>query len=374
MRKTAAEFFAGIGLVRLGIEQAGFEVVFANDIEPTKHALYAANFDAAHFVLGDVRQIKGHKMPDVDLATASFPCTDLSLAGWRKGLNGEQSSTFWQFARILKEMAERRPRVIMLENVASLATSARGQDLHSVIQQLNRLGYCCDLLQLDARWWVPQSRRRVFIVGCTDLPAYSNGGEAARIRPPWVANFLATHSELRMMSFPIASPPEENTTLADVVEKLSRRDLRWWDDLRLQRFVAELSGTQTARLRSLVEAPDVSWRTAYRRTRSGRPMWEIRADTISGCLRTARGGSSRQALVEAGRGDVRVRWMTPREYARLMGAPDYNFGAVTENQALFGFGDAVCVPTVAWLARNYLAPLCSGKLTVSLGATTCASE
>lgn len=357
MRKTAAEFFAGIGLVRLAIEEAGFDVVFANDIEPTKYALYAANFDASHFVLGDVRHVKGDEVPSVDLATASFPCTDLSLAGWRKGLNGEHSSMFWEFGRVLEEMADRRPQVVMLENVASLASSGRGRDLGCVIEELNRLGYWCDLVQLDARWWVPQSRARLFVVGSMDRPATSKEPEPSRIRPPWVRNFVAEHPELRMMSRPIPPPPDGRTTLASVVESLSAGDPRWWDSLRLDRFLTALSPSQTGRLRDLVESSDVSWRTAYRRTRCGRPMWEIRPDAISGCLRTARGGSSRQALVEAGCGEVRVRWMTPREYARLMGAPNYRLDKVTENQALFGLGDAVCVLAVEWLARNYLAPL-----------------
>jgi DNA (cytosine-5)-methyltransferase 1 len=52
--------------------------------------------------------------------------------------------------------------------------------------------------------------------------------------------------------------------------------------------------------------------------------------------------------------------MTPREYARLQGAPEYRLDAATDNQALFGFGDAVCVPVVAWIAREYLRPLIRG--------------
>ena len=86
-------------------------------------------------------------------------------------------------------------------------------------------------------------------------------------------------------------------------------------------------------------------------------MWEIRSDAIAGCLRTARGGSSKQAVVEAGQGVVRVRWMTAREYARLQGAPDFVLSGVSESQAMFGFGDAVCVPAVRWLVANYIVPL-----------------
>jgi len=119
--------------------------------------------------------------------------------------------------------------------------------------------------------------------------------------------------------------------------------------------VESLSPIQTERLNELRAGSGPTWRTAYRRTRNGVAEWEIRADGIAGCLRTARGGSSKQALVEAGDGDVRVRWMTPREYARLMGAPDFKLAA-RRNQALFGFGDAVCVPVIAWLCEHYVAP------------------
>ena len=88
----------------------------------------------------------------------------------------------------------------------------------------------------------------------------------------------------------------------------------------------------------------------------------MRPDDIAGCLRTARGGSSKQAVVRAGRGKVQVRWMTGREYARLMGAGDYDLRAARTSQALFGFGDAVCVPAVGWLSEHYLLPLVRGAM------------
>ena len=87
------------------------------------------------------------------------------------------------------------------------------------------------------------------------------------------------------------------------------------------------------------------------------PVWEVRADEIAGCLRTARGGSSKQALVEAGQGDLRIRWMTPVEYAHLQGAHGYILEPVSPNQALFSLGDAVCVPVISWIATHYLLPV-----------------
>lgn len=352
-RPRAAEFFAGIGLVRRALEDAGFAVVFANDIEAKKRDMYAANFDAADFVCGDVRDVRGSLVPDIELATASFPCTDLSLAGNRAGLAGVQSSMFWEFARVLEEMGERRPGVVLLENVPSFATSHGGADLRGALAKLNELGYSCDLLVLDARRFVPQSRPRLFIVGTAHPQDDDNW--ASDLRPAWVRDFASRNPELALHARSLKLPPMAVPTLADVVERLAPDDPRWWSFERVGRFEDSLSPIQTDRLARLRSSRRLAWASAYRRTRYGRAVWEIREDLISGCLRTARGGSSRQAIVQGGRGEFRVRWMTPREYARLQGAPDYKLeDSVTVNQALFGFGDAVCVPAVAWIARNYL--------------------
>lgn len=127
--------------------------------------MYVGHFGPRDFVLGDIRDLHGSDLPGVALATASFPCTDLSLAGNRKGLKGEQSGMFWEYARILREMKGRRSFAIMLENVPSFASSHGGRDLYLAIRCLNRLGYWCDILVIDARRFVPQSRPRLFIVG-----------------------------------------------------------------------------------------------------------------------------------------------------------------------------------------------------------------
>ena len=83
----------------------------------------------------------------------------------------------------------------------------------------------------------------------------------------------------------------------------------------------------------------------------------MRADDIAGCLRTARGGSSKQAVVVMGQGKIKVRWMTSKEYARLMGADWYDITGIKDSQVHYGFGDAVAVPAVSWLARHALGPL-----------------
>lgn len=354
-----AEFFAGAGLVRKALEPCGGRVVFANDIEPFKQRLYAANFDASDFRLGDVRDVKGRSIPDIDVATASFPCTDLSLAGKRAGFDGEQSSMFWEFARVIREMKRRRPKAVLLENVPSFASSKSGRDLEDAIRELNELGYVCDLVVLDARFFVPQSRPRLFIVGSRKrLPGTVNPTEslvmADPLRPDWALRFMASHPDLQFQVFPLPVPPTDRAELSAVVERLPSSHEAWWTPERVVNFVEPLSPIQSRRLEELRSSSVTRWATAYRRTRNGRAVWEIRADGISGCLRTARGGSSKQALVQAGKGRLSVRWMTPTEYARLQGAEDLNLDAVSPNQALFALGDAVCVPAVRWIADTYV--------------------
>ena len=356
----AAEFFAGIGLARLGLRAAGVEVVWANDVDPDKAAMYAGHFGdtSAHFELGDIGAVIGAQLPELDLAWASFPCTDLSLAGNRDGLSGRQSGAFWEFTRVLDEMGARRPRVVAVENVVGLATSHRGADLASAIRDLNRIGYSVDALTIDARRFVPQSRPRLFLVGAMDPPADA-ADPVSELRPEWLQGPYRD-SSLRTHRAELPNPPELLPGgFGDIVQT---EGVQWWDQGHRQRFLDSLSDVQAERLNVLRGQRRVSYRTAYRRTRNGVAVWEIRPDDIAGCLRTARGGSSKQAVVKAGRGEVEVRWMTPLEYARLQGAGDFNIDGVRPSQAVSGFGDAVCVPVVAWLTEHYLAPLIKGEL------------
>jgi DNA (cytosine-5)-methyltransferase 1 len=368
-RPSVLEFFAGIGLARMGLEQSGFAVAWANDYEADKKAMYEAQFgtqDAEHYALGDIADVTAEQLPSgAQLAWASSPCTDLSLAGNRAGFAGSQSGTFWHFTRLMDEMGEdHRPEVIVLENVVGLATSHGGDDLAAAIREFNRLGYSVDVLALDARRWVPQSRPRLFLVGAQNPPADSPE-QNSELRPDYL-QWVFGDKTLRTHRADLPAPPSPMTDgLDDVVERMSATDERWWDSERTAAFVRSLSPVQRERVDQLTRSDTATYRTAYRRTRNGVAVWEVRADAVSGCLRTARGGSSKQAVVKlggTGRKKIQVRWMTPREYAALMGAPDYELSGARTNQALFGFGDAVAVPAVAWLGENYLRPLLNGKM------------
>jgi len=361
----------------MGLEKAGFHIAWANDYEPDKKAMYTAQFndpvDDHAFALGDIGNVRASELPrDAALAWASSPCTDLSLAGGRAGLAGTESGTFWHFVRLLAELQDNRPAVVVLENVTGLATSHGGDDLAAAIRAFNELGYSVDVLSIDARRFVPQSRPRLFLVGAQNPPV-DDAEPNSELRPDWLQWVYGDESLITHRAKIPAPPAPLTAGLSALVEDVPLDDDRWWDVERTEAFVASLSPTQRDRVSQLRRTPGVKYRTAYRRTRNGAAVWEVRPDDISGCLRTARGGSSKQAVVRLGSKRLKVRWMTPREYARLMGAEDYDLGAARTNQALFGFGDAVAVPVVEWLAKNYLMPLARGEMETMPGAREAAT-
>lgn len=356
--KTVAEFFAGIGLMRMGLERAGWQVAFANDIDEDKCRMYRDHFgESKEFVLGDVHELDASDIPDVALATASFPCNDLSLAGARRGLAGEHSSAFWGFIEALTKMGRRRPPMVLLENVTGFLTSNDGNDFKDALLALNQLGYAVDALIVDASRFVPQSRQRLFVVG-TKSPVVSALNDTPKFyesdcRPPALADFIMWNADINWRIRPLPPLPSGKLRLPDIVEELSPNSAMWWSRERAEYLLRQMSPKHRAQAEEMIRGGSTSYGTVFRRVRNEKSMAELRVDGIAGCLRTPRGGSGRQILFAAGRGRFAVRLLTPRECARLMGADDFAVN-VPLNQALFGFGDAVCVPVVEWIARNYL--------------------
>lgn len=357
---TCAEYFAGIGLVRLGLEQVGWKVVFANDWAHSKFEMYSAYFKDAskHYRIQDIFSVCHADIPNTLLATASFPCIDLSLAGNFKGISGQHSSAFWGFTQILENQAN-KPRLLMLENVTGWLTSNAGQDFRITIRELNRLGYACDVYAINAAHFVPQSRPRIFVIGVHTSHANQNmlifTRRSSSLKTQALEKAIAANHDLRWNFVEVPPLPEKvKTDLSYLVENISDGDDRWWLDDDVQRHLNMMSPVNLDYLKELQDLPYHSYCTMYRRVREGKQRAELRKDGIAGCLRTATGGSSRQMLVRVGQGTIRMRLMTPREYARLQGVPDnYPIPSPT-NQALTGFGDAVCVPVIAWVAENIL--------------------
>lgn len=350
-----AEFFAGIGLVREALEPLGWECVFANDIAEEKAVMYRARFGGEHLVVGDINDLTLDDLPgNLDLLTASFPCIDLSLAGNRRGLAGEHSSVIWPFLDLAAALIEQRqpPKALLLENVTGFLTSHGGRDLADVCQRIAELGYALDLTVVNAQWFTPQSRPRLFVPAVRRdlaLNLLPPTDQVTRLRNTAVRRFQAEHRGLPFVEFPLPEPPQRaEQSLVDVLDAIPPDDESWWTDEQVGAIIAAMREPHAVRVDELRSGQRDGVATMFRRVRQRRTVGEVRSDRIAGCLRTPQGGSSVQFLVDCRSGRPRIRPLSGREYARLQGADHFPI-PVGRRQAQMGFGDAVCVPAVRWL-------------------------
>ena len=364
------EFFCGGGMAREGLGPQ-WRCLFANDIDRKKAETYSLNWGPEHLLCADVSDLTTADLPGyADLAWASFPCQDLSLAGSGAGLDGERSGTFWPFWRLmLKLRAESRaPAIIALENVCGTLTSHDGKDFETICRTFVDVGYRFGALVVDAALFVPQSRPRLLAVAVAEeatLPdAIMNecAEEVFHTRSLRSA-FEKLPSALKdqWIWWKLPAPPGRRRGFSDVFED-DPADVAWHARTQTRRLLQMMSSVNRAKVRSAQRSGKRVIGTIYKRTRRdahGRKAQraEVRFDNVAGCLRTPAGGSSRQlVLVVEGR-RVRSRLMSSRETARLMGLPDDYALPENYNEAYHLTGDGVAVPVVRFLAKHVIEPV-----------------
>lgn len=363
VKLVAAEYFAGIGLVRMGLEVCGWKIAYANDFAEKKFEMYRDFFpNEHHYEIKDIFDVNPKAIPFTTLATCSFPCIDLSLAGNRNGIiNGKHSSAFWGFINILKEQGDLAPSIVMVENVPGWLSSNKGDDFRVTVKALNDLGYSCDVFMLNALRFTPQSRMRVFLIGVRVDNQNDNSKLLSRsksLMPDSLRRSILANYDLKWFYNDLPEPPPlRKQGLREIIEEVPNDDKRWWTKEEVERHLAMMETSHFQRVKALSSSDNFSYRTFYRRRRNGTLRAEVRNDELAGCLRTAVGGSGKQFIIQAGKDQIRMRAMTPREYARLQGVPDTYSIKVNGVQALTGFGDAVCVPVITWIGKNVLNPL-----------------
>jgi DNA (cytosine-5)-methyltransferase 1 len=364
------EFFAGGGMARAGLGPR-WECLLANDIDAKKAASYAANWGGERLRVADVAALTTAGVPGrADLAWASFPCQDLSLAGNCAGLNGERSGTFWPFWRLVRALgAEKRaPAAVVLENVCGAISSHGGRDFAAIAAALAAAGYRYGALVIDAARFVPQSRPRLFIVAVEKRRAIPKALARAQPDALWhPANLAAAHQNLSAPAkaawvwWSLPAPPPREAAFADAVED-QPQGVDWHTAAETRRLLALMSPVNRAKVERAKQAGRRIVGTVYRRTRRDpegirAQRAEVRFDGVAGCLRTPAGGSSRQSILIVEGNKVRSRLLSPREAARLMGLPDTYQLPANYNEAYHLAGDGVAVPVVRYLAEHLLEPL-----------------
>jgi DNA (cytosine-5)-methyltransferase 1 len=368
MRKhTFYEFFAGGGMARAGLG-ADWQCLFANDFDAKKAEAYKANWGGAEIVCGDIHKLTVSSLPGhADMAWASFPCQDLSLAGNGAGLKGERSGAFWGFWQLIYGLkAERRtPKILVLENVTGALTSNGGKDFEELCRALHALSYRFGALVMDAVHFVPQSRPRLFIVAvksdthfpgllCEDNP--SALWATAALKRAHAA--LPPHLKAAWRWWRLPQPARSNAKLDDLIEE-NPADVKWHTPDETGRLIGMMSPPSLAKLEAAKKSGARTVGTVYRRTRPDengdkRQRAELRFDGIAGCLRTPGGGSSRQFIMVVEGDIVRSRLLSGREAARLMGLPEEFKLPENYNETYHLLGDGLAVPVIRYLAEGLL--------------------
>jgi DNA (cytosine-5)-methyltransferase 1 len=163
MKINQLDLFSGIGGFHLGFEKAGYKVTsFFSEVDKHAIAVYKQQFKNSTYV-GSVTDVRGEDLPRIDLITFGSPCQDFSLAGKRKGMDGERSSLILEAIRLIGEC---RPRVFVWENVKGTFSSNSGEDFAAIIQAFANIGgYRLEWQLLNTSWFLPQNRERIYLVG-----------------------------------------------------------------------------------------------------------------------------------------------------------------------------------------------------------------
>ena len=371
-------------MVRAGLGD-GWECRFANDFDARKGLTYQNNWGTGgELFVGDIRTVTPDVLPgEANLAWASFPCQDLSLAGGGAGLRGERSGTFypfWEKMNLLRDQG-RAPKIVALENVVGTLTSHDGKDFQAICETFAASGYRYGAVVIDASLFVPQSRPRLFVVGVREdvtIPSVLTSPEP--ISPFHTKKIVSSHAGLddwskdRWIWWNVPTPMIRSSTFADLIEE-APFDVPWHNEDETAKLLGMMSAGNAAK----VEAAKRSGRRmvggVYKRTRLDEngvkvQRAEIRFDDVAGCLRTPAGGSSRQVIVVVDGDRIRSRLISSRETARLMGLSDSYRLPKRYNEAYHLTGDGVAVPVVRHLARYLFEPLLEAESMIGQGSET----
>lgn len=331
---TFIDLFAGVGGTRLGFEAAGGRCVFTSEWNKFSQQTYMENFGATegHTFAGDITQVNAVDVPDHDVLIGGFPCQPFSIAGVSKknalgrphGFQDEtQGTLFFDIARIIDE---KRPRAFMLENVKNLASHDKGRTFRTIMRTLQvELGYDVHYQVIDASPWVPQARKRVFIVGFRDANSFDFADLEEPLFGPTMADILhpedgSEEPESHYTEGPQASVAEKYTLTAHLWEYLQNYALK------------------------------------HRAAGNGFGFGLVGRDDVSRTLSARYYKDGSEVLVSRGDG-LRPRRLTPRECARLMGFPDSFKIPVSDTQAYKQFGNSIVVPVVEQVAKMVAAQL-----------------
>ena len=308
------DLFAGIGGIRLAFQNNGGKCVFTSEWDSFAKKTYEANFGEVPF--GDITQISEKEIPDHDILLGGFPCQPFSIAGVSKKnslgrnhgfLDKTQGTLFFDIARIIEH---KKPKVFMLENVKNLVSHDKKKTFKVITETLTELGYSIHYRVLDAKYYVPQHRERIIIVGFKK----------------------SVFKEKETFEFP--EPPNTELAIREILEK--RVDPKYTLSDKLWNYLQEYKKKHQAKGNGF-----------------GFGLTDLNGVTRTLSARYYKDGAE---ILIPQRGK-NPRRLTPRECARIQGFPDKFIIPVSNNQAYKQFGNSVAMPLIQAVGKNIVKEL-----------------
>jgi len=310
------DLFAGIGGFRIAFQELNGKCIFSSEWNKYSKKTYNANFGEVPF--GDITKIDEKKIPEHDILVGGFPCQPFSIAGVSKKkslgkqhgfLDETQGTLFFDICRIIKE---KKPKAFLLENVKNLKSHDNGNTFKVIEKTLKNLGYAVYSRILDAKYYIPQHRERIFIVG-----------------------FSKEHfSESILFNFPV--PAEVKQQIKSILER--NVDEKYTLTDKLWEYLQEYA-------------------KKHREKGNGFGFGLVNINGISRTLSARYYKDGSEVLIPQGKGE-NPRRLTPEECKRLMGFPSEfkikNIG-VSDTQLYRQFGNSVAVPVVRAVAQQIIA-------------------
>ena len=299
------DLFAGIGGFRLGMERAGHTCVGSCEWDKYARETYKYNFNQ-YPEYDDSKDMHAQSLPSFDVLCAGFPCQAFSIAGKRLGFEDPRGNIFFEIARIAKA---KRPSYLFLENVKGLLSHEKGDTFRTIISTLDEMGYDAEWQVLNSKYFVPQNRERIFIIG------HLRGERTRQIFP--LGDF---NSETDKPKPKIVGVVNDKGNLRQV-EQATCLDANYWKgcDNHAQRTMIYLSNTNA---------------NMKQRIQERKETWTLGTGTDFGI-----------------KDGMRIRKLTPIECERLQGFPD-NWTQGSDTQRYKQCGNAVTVPVVEYIAKE----------------------
>ncbi len=304
--KTFADVCCGIGGFRVALESMGAECVFSSEIDKFARAVYKENY--GDLPSGDITKIDTKDIPDHNILCAGFPCQSFSISGKQEGFKDITRGTI--FFDVLRIIEDKRPEIVFLENVANLVRHDKGNTFNIIKNSIEALGYDFHYTVLNAAdYGVPQSRNRLYMV--------------------------AFRKDVSVNNFIFPTPFELTKYIEDILEPVT--------DIPTEMYVERTDIVMNSKVEEYSNRPIQIGHIA--KNRQGERIYSTKGTAIT---LTANGGGkfskSGGYLI-----DGKIRKLTSRECARLMGFPEEFKICESGNQAYKQFGNSVVIDVIQYI-------------------------